>query len=192
MANVDAFGQLVMTNSQVIPLAETALTEAAQDEVKTDANFVGSAQSAGTYATQTLGSATVTFAGVSAENDMTYAFVRSAGQIKIALPVGGLNSGYGLPSRLPYPKRLVSGDQVIAMANAVSDREVGLSVACSNGDYHCFAVTPAGAGEHELTSVLTGLSIGETLQGRTVTHAFAMGGNNSANFSSPVYLMNGS
>ena len=41
MANVDAFGQLVMTNSQVIPLAETALTEAAQDEVKTDANFVG-------------------------------------------------------------------------------------------------------------------------------------------------------
>jgi hypothetical protein len=192
MANVDSFGQLVMTNSQVIPLAETALTEATQDEVKTDANFVGSAQSAGTYATQTLGSATVTFAGVSAENDMTYAFVRSAGQIKIALPVGGLNSGYGLPSRLPYPKRLVSGDQVIAMANAVSDREVGLSVACSNGDYHCFAVTPAGAGEHELTSVLTGLSIGETLQGRTVTHAFAMGGNNSANFSSPVYFLNGS
>jgi len=192
MADVDAFGQLVMTNGAVVPLLNTAQTEASEEEITTDSNFVGSSQSAGTYATQTLGSATVSFAGVSAENDATYAFVRSAGQIKIALPVGGLNSGYGLPARLPYPKTLVSGDQVIMMANATSDREVGLSVACSNGEYHCFAVTPSGSGEHELVSVLTGLGIGETLQGRTVTHAFAMGGNNSANFSSPIYIVNGS
>ena len=81
---------------------------------------------------------------------------------------------------------------VIAMANAASDREVSLSVACSNGEYHVFSVTPSGAGEHDLVSVLTGLSIGETLQGRTVTHAFSMGGNNSANFSSPIYFLNGS
>ena len=97
-----------------------------------------------------------------------------------------------MPAMLPYPKRLVSGDSVIVMANATADREVGLSVACSNGEYHCFSVTPAGAGEHELVSVLTGQSIGETLQGRVVTHAFAMGGNNAANFSSPVYFLNGS
>ena len=93
---------------------------------------------------------------------------------------------------LPYPKRLVSGDSVIVMANAVADREVGLSVACTNGDYHVFSKTPTGAGEHELVSVLTGQSIGETLQGRTVSHAFAMGGNNATNFSSPIYFLNGS
>ena len=113
-------------------------------------------------------------------------------EIKAALPVSGLSSGMGMPALLPYPKRLVSGDSVIVMANTTADREVGLSVACSNGEYHCFSVTPAGAGEHELVSVLTGQSIGETLQGRTVTHAFAMGGNNAANFSSPVYFLNGS
>tara|TARA_Y100000296_G_C5130138_1_gene235058 strand:+ start:251 stop:943 length:693 start_codon:yes stop_codon:yes gene_type:complete len=192
MADVDSYGQLVMTNGQVIPLANTAQTEAAEEEIPTDANFVGSAQNAGTYATQTLGSQVVSFAGVNAENDMTYAFVRSAGKIKLALPVSGLNSGSGLPARLPYPKQLVSGDQVVGMANAVSDREVGLSVACTNGEYHVFSVTPSGAGEHELVSILTGLSIGETLQGRTVSHAFAMGGNNSANFSSPIYIVNGS
>lgn len=192
MADVDAFGQLVMANSQIIPLYRADLAEASEEEIQTDSNFVGSAQTAGTYAVQTLGNASVAAAGISAENDMTYCFVRSAGQIKLALPVSGLNSGQGLPGSLPYPKRLVSGDQVIAMANATSDREVGLSVACSNGEYHCFSVTPSGAGEHELVSVLTGLGIGETLQGRTVTHAFAMGGNNSANFSSPVYIVNGS
>ena len=192
MANVDSYAQLTMRGGAVVPLANTALTEATEDEIQTDSNFVGSAQPAGTFATQSLPSPVVMAGGVSAENDVTYAYVRSAGKIKLALPVSGLSSGMGLPAPLPYPKQLVSGDSVIVMANAVADREVGLSVACSNGDYHCFSVTPSGAAEHELVSVLTGQSIGETLQGRTVTHAFSMGGNNAANFSSPIYFLNGS
>ena len=192
MADVDAYGQFITRGGGCIPLARTDLAEATEEEIFTDSNFVGSNQSAGTFATQTLTSPIVTAAGVAAENDMTYAYVRSAGKIKIALPVSGLSSGMGLPGALPYPKALQSGDQCIAMSNATSDREVSLSVACSNGEYHVFSVTPSGAGEHDLVSVLTGLSIGETLQGRTVTHAFSMGGNNSANFSSPIYFLNGS
>ncbi len=192
MADVDAYGQFIMRQGGCVPLARTDLAEASEEEIFTDSNFVGSNQSAGTFATQTLTSSVVTAAGIAAENDMTYAYVRSAGKIKIALPVSGLSSGMGLPGALPYPKQLQSGDQCIAMANATSDREVSLSVACSNGEYHVFSVTPSGAGEHDLVSVLTGLSIGETLQGRTVTHAFSMGGNNSANFSSPIYFLNGS
>jgi len=192
MANVDSSGALVMRGGGVVPLANTALTEATEDEIQTDANFVGAAQPAGTFATQSLPNPTIVSAGIDAENDVTYAYIRSAGLIKAALPVSGLSSGMGMPAMLPYPKRLVSGDSVIVMANATSDREVGLSVACSSGEYHVFSVTPAGAGEHELVSVLTGQSIGETLQGRVVTHAFAMGGNNAANFSSPVYFLNGS
>jgi hypothetical protein len=192
MANVDSYGQLIMTRGGTIPLANTALTEATLDALDTDSNFVGSAQPAGTYATQTIGGGSVAQAGVTAENDVSYAFIRSAGLIKAALPVSGLSSGAGMPGTLPYPKQLVSGDQVMVMSNAVADREVSLNVACSNGEYHVFSVTPSGAAEHELVSVLTGLGIGETLQGRTVTHAFSMGGNNSANFSSPIYIVNGS
>lgn len=192
MADVDAYGQLVMGNGAVVPLFRGDLAEASEEEIFTDNNFVGAAQNAGTYATQTLGNAVVASGGISAENDMSFCFVRSAGLIKLALPVSGLSSGMGLPSALPYPKRLVSGDQVIAMANATTDRTVSLSVACTNGEYHVFSVKPAGAGEHELISVLTGLGIGETLQGRQISHAFSMGGNNSANFSSPIYVVNGS
>ena len=192
MANVDSSGALVMRGGGVVPLYNSALTEATEDEIQTDSNFVGAAQPAGTFATQSLSNPTVVSAGIDAENDVCYAYIRSAGLIKAALPVSGLSSGMGMPALLPYLKRLVSGDSVIVMANTTADREVGLSVACSNGEYHCFSVTPAGAGEHELVSVLTGQSIGETLQGRTVTHAFAMGGNNAANFSSPVYFLNGS
>lgn len=192
MADVDASGQLVMGNGAVVPLFRADLAEAAQEEVFTDSNYVGTAQNAGTYATQTLGNAVVASAGISAENDMSFCFVRSAGTIKLALPVSGLSSGMGLPSALPYPKRLVSGDQVIAAATATSDREVSLSVACSNGEYHVFTVSPAASGEHELVSILTGLGIGQTLENRTVTHAFSMGGANAANFTSPIYIVNGS
>ena len=51
MADVDASGQLVMGNGAVVPLFRADLAEAAQEEVFTDSNFVGSAQNAGTYAT---------------------------------------------------------------------------------------------------------------------------------------------
>lgn len=146
MANVDSSGVLVMRGGGVVPLANTALTEATEDEIQTDANFVGAAQPAGTFATQSLPNPTVMMAGIDAENDVCYAYIRSAGKIKAALPVSGLSSGAGMPAPLPYAKRLVSGDSVIVMANAATDREVGLSVACTNGDYHVFSKTPSGAG----------------------------------------------
>ena len=192
MADVDSYGQLGMSNGSIVPLANAAQTEGTEEEILTDANFVGSAQTAGTFANETLGSAVVSMAGITSENDTSYSFIRSAGKIKLAIPVSGLNGGQHLPGALPYPKRLLSGDQVIVMANAASDRETAVSVACSNGEYHVFSVTPSGAAQNEYVSVLSGLSIGQTLQGRTVTHAFAMGGNNAANFISPVYFLNGS
>ena len=144
MADVDSYGQLVMSNGAIVPLANAAQTEASEEGILTDANFVGSAQTAGTFANETLGSAVVASAGITSENDTTYAFVRSAGKIKAAIPVSGLNGGQHLPGALPYPKRLLSGDQVIVMANATSDRETAVSVACSNGEYHVFSVTPSG------------------------------------------------
>ncbi len=192
MADVDAFGQIVLGKRAIVPLYRADLAEGSEEEVQTDSNFVGSAQTMGTFAAQEYGSHLATAAGITSENDTTYAFIRSAGKIKAALPVSGLNGGQGLPGPLPVPKQIVSGDQVIVMSNATSDREVSLSVCCSNGEYHVFSVTPSGAGEHELVSVLTGLGIGTTLQGRTVMSAFSMGGNNAANFSSPVYFLNGS
>ena len=105
MADVDAYGQFIMRQGGCVPLARTDLAEASEEEIFTDSNFVGSNQSAGTFATQTLTSSVVTAAGIAAENDMTYAYVRSAGKIKIALPVSGLSSGMGLPGALPYPKQ---------------------------------------------------------------------------------------
>ncbi len=78
------------------------------------------------------------------------------------------------------------------MVNAGTDREAAVSVACSNGEYHVFSTTPSGAGEQEFVSILDGQSLGLTLQGRTITHWFALAGANDAELESPVYVLDGS
>jgi hypothetical protein len=192
MADQDGFGQLIMQGGAVVPLSNTALTEGTEEEILTDVNFVGSAQNAGTFATQSLPNPRVVRAGITATTDMTYAYIRSAGKIKAALPVSGLACG-DMPAPLPHPVRLVSGDSVIGMVNGTSDRQIAVSVCCSNGEYHIFQNTPTGAAaENELTSILTGQSIGETLQNRTVQAAFGMMGFGALTVSSPAYFLNGS
>jgi len=194
MADVNCYGQLVSSRSTIVPLLNTAQTENAEEETKTDSNFVGSAQTAGTFATQQFGGFVLSKAGIICENDFTYCFVRSAGKIKAALPMGsGIAGGsQGLPSPLPYSKQLTSGDQVVTMASATSDRTASVSVACTNGEYHVFSVTASGSGEQEFVSVLDGQGIGVTLQNRVISHWMAASGNNDAEITSPVYLLDGS
>jgi len=47
MADVNCYGQLVSQRGGVVPLLNTAQTENAEEETKTDSNFVGSTQTAG-------------------------------------------------------------------------------------------------------------------------------------------------
>ena len=89
MANVNCYGSTVSTRGGVVPLTNAATTEATQDEIRTDSNFVGSVQVYGTFATQQHGNYVLAKAGLQAENDFTWAYVQSAGKIKAALPIGG-------------------------------------------------------------------------------------------------------
>ena len=193
MANVQSYGSLISRTGATIPVLNTATTEGTEDNVQTDSNFVGSAQDVGTYGDQ-LGRFILSRGSWIAETDTSYNYIRSAGTIKAVLPMGsGKDGGCSpLPAPLPYPKELASGDQLIVMVNAVSSRTASVAVACSNGEYHVFAVTPSGSGEHEFVSVLTGNGIGTTLQGRTCTHWYAYSGNNDAEVTSSPMLLNGS
>jgi len=196
MANVNCYGSTVSSRGNIVPLTNAATTEATQDEIRTDSAFVGSVQVYGTFATQQHGNYVCSKAGLQAENDFTWAYVQSAGKIKLALPIGGgagtSGGNCGLPATLPYPKQISSGDSIQVMVNAASDREAAVSVACSNGEYHVFSVTVSGSGEQEFVSVLDGQSLGLTLQGRVITHWFAVAGANDAELTSPVYVLDGS
>jgi hypothetical protein len=196
MANVNCYGSVVSSRQSIVPLHNSATTEATQDEIRTDADFVGSAQVFGTFANQQYPGFVASRAGLQCENDFTWAYVQSAGKIKLALPIGGgagtSGGNCGLPAPLPYPKQIASGDSVQVMVNAGTDREAAVSVACSSGEYHVFSVTVSGSGEQELTSILDGQSLGLTLQGRTITHWFALAGANDTELESPVYVLDGS
>ena len=196
MANVQSYGMLIGSRGQQIPILNTATTEATEDEVLTDSTWTGSAQNVGTYADQ-MGNFVLARGGWLAEMDATWNYIRSAGKVKAVVPFGsGKDGGAGpLPAPLPYPKQLDSGDALIVMCNSVSDREASLSVACSNGEYHVFSVTPTGASSgqgHEFVSVVTGQSIGTVLNNRTITHWMAFAGNNDAELTSSVQLLDGS
>jgi len=178
MANVNCYGTVISSRFGVVPLHNSATTEATQDEIFTDPDFVGSSQVFGTFATQQHGS-------------------MSAGKIKLALPIGGgagtSGGNCGLPAVLPYPKSIASGDSIQVLVNAAATRTAAVSVACTNGEYHIFSKTVSGAGEQELVSILDGSSsLGLTLQGRTISHWFAMPGANDAEAESPVYVLDGS
>lgn len=196
MANVNCYGSTISSRGGIVPLHNSATTEATQDEIRTDADFVGSAQVYGTFATQQHGSYVCTQAGLQCENDFTWAYIQSAGKIKLALPIGGgagaSGGNCGLPAPLPYSKQIASGDSVQVMVNAGTDREAAVSVACSNGEYHVFSTTVSGSGEQEFVSILDGQGLGLTLQGRTITHWFALAGANDTELESPVYVLDGS
>jgi hypothetical protein len=191
MADVDSTGVLVSTRFHVIPLANTAQTEGSLEEIKSDANWTGTSQSAGEYG-PTFGPYVVAAAKISAENQVSYAFIRSGGAIKAALPVSKTCRGGG-PYPLPKPVNLAAGDQVVMVANTSSDREVSLSVCCASGRYAIFTVTPSGAAQNELIHCISGQSLGQTLQGETIISAFVSSeGSEEVISGAGVYVVDGS
>lgn len=193
MANVDVTGFLIGTNGFTIPLLNASMAEGTETEVQTDVNYTVSAQGAGQYATQSGRSFAASSGVMTAENQMQYCYLLGlGGNIAGALPVGKTSVSNG-PQPLPYPVRMESGMTVRGMANTAADREVCLTVATNRGRYHVFSATPTGANEFTLTSIITGQSIGQTLQGEAITHAFVSAdGQNNIISGGGVYILNGS
>jgi len=191
MADVDSTGVLVSTRFHVIPLGNTAQTEGSLEEIQTDSNWTGTSQSAGEYGT-TFGPYMVAAAKISAENQVSYAFIRSGGAIKAMLPISKTCRAGG-PFPLPKPVNLAAGDQVVMVANTSSDREVALSVCCASGRYAGFAITPSGAAQNELVHVISGQSLGQTLEGETIIAAFVSSeGSEEIISGSGVFIVDGS
>lgn len=196
MADVNCYGSVISTRGSVVPLLRTDLAEGTREAISTDPNFTGSAQVFGTFANQQFANFTVAKAGVEVEQDFTFAVIISAGHIKAALCGGGgagtSGGTSGLPAPIPYPKHIASGDTLEVRADTAASRATAVSVACTSGEYHVFLCTPSTSGESEYVSILDGQGIGTTLQGRTISHAFALAGANDAELTSPVYLLDGS
>lgn len=176
MANTAVSGTLFCSDGTEIPLYVAAVAEGTETNLttSTQSNFTVSASAVGTaFAGKNVIASSPIMGDGDGNTTASYAYILRAGSIISILPVG--LAGIVTQSRmmLPKPVQLIAGDQVRVMMNTSTDRECSLAVYTNRGNCHIFAVTPSGAATNSLVSILTGNKIGETLQGESLTMAYA-------------------
>ena len=67
---------------------------------------------------------------------------------------------------------LQAGDTIQVMANTAADREVALSLITNAGVHAIFSATPSGAGNNDLTHILSGQGLGASLTNQRIISHF--------------------
>lgn len=167
--------QIMLNTGESVNLLST-LTDGTEGELKTSgvvsAGGGVSAQSIGVFAE---GKAITSFIQpVTAVTKCVYAFISRRGEVLKVLPVATNATNSAVYSK-PYPCNVVlqAGDtiRVLTLASATA-RNCAYNVVTNRGVNAIFAVTPSGAGTNELTHILTGQSIGSSLQGQQIMSHF--------------------
>jgi len=169
MANVTVKAQLMLSTGELVSLSST-LAEGTASELKTSTTYSTSATSIGQFAN---GKSIVSLVQPpTAPNGIAYAYLERRGAIICVLPVG-IDGVQSEPCPMPAIVQLQAGDTIQVMANTAADREFGYSVITNRGVHAIFAGTPTGAGDTDLTHILSGQSIGQSLTGQTVMRHWA-------------------
>jgi|TARA_R110002110_G_scaffold182331_2_gene388675 hypothetical protein len=171
MANKKVYGTLYCSDGTEIALLNAAVSENnfANIQTSTIRNFTVNASDIGTAFP---GKSIVASSPMIGEDGAGACYILRAGQIINVLPVGG--AGVAGMARIPLrtATTLLAGDQVQFMPiNA--GRVASFAVHTNQGRYHIFQGTVTGAETRNLVSILTGNSIGDTLQGSNVIASYA-------------------
>ena len=142
------------------------MAEGTETTLQTDDTFTVTAQNIGNYKP----GATILSGEVYAPNRVSFCYVLRQGVI-----LGWLvPNKIGVTNReqmLSAPIRLRPGDTVRVLVLAASSRNAALCVKTASGISRIFIGTPSGAGTTNLLDLQDGTSIGDVLQGQTVTQA---------------------
>lgn len=169
MANVTVKAQFMLSTGELVSMSGT-LAEGTASELQTNTTYSTSATSLGQFANgKTL---TQIIQPPTAPNGIAYAYIERRGAIVCVLPVA-IDGIQDAPCPMPVPVQLQAGDTLQVMANTASDREFGYSVITNRGVHAIFAGTPSGAGNTDLTHILSGQSIGQSLTGQSIVRHFA-------------------
>lgn len=186
MANVDVSGFAQFSDGTSVPLFNNAMAEGTLSELQTSAQYTVTAQSLGNYAP---GKTLVSLYGY-AENNAAYLYVLRQGLPIFFGSVG--KSGVMSYGNKKFPKTVVlqPGDTVQMLALAAATRTCTFVAHCSDGTQRAFVATPSGSGTSDLTDTITGNSIGDTLQGKKITHAMALSVDGTKIISGGVVILN--
>jgi len=168
MANVTAHATLMLNDGSLVDL-ESTVAEGTETELKTSTRFAVSAVSLGTFADgKTI---TSVILPVTCPNNASYAYISRRGSIACLLPVAVdgqvMQPGGGVGFQLQ------AGDTVQVMASTATNRLFSLSVVASDGTRAIFTGSPSGSGNTDLTHILSGQGLGQSLTGRRIVSHYA-------------------
>ena len=169
MATVNAQAQFMLNTGELISFSGDVV-EGTETELKTSTTYSTSATSLGQFANGKV--LTQIVQPPSSVNHVSYAYIERRGAIVCVLPVAkqGIQSE---PCAMPFPVQLQAGDTLQVMANTASNRMFAYSVITGSGVHAIFSGTPSGAGNTDLTHILSGQSIGQSLTGQSIARHFA-------------------
>lgn len=154
----------LLSTGEVVDM-KTTVTDGASTELLTSTDYSVSAVSIGTYGegkviTQILQPPTFATAGC-------WAYVNRRGAILCALPVAtaGVESE---PTAMPLNFVLQAGDTIQVKSRTAANRTFAYSCITSQGVHAIFDGTPGGAGNTDLTHILSGQSLGSSLTNQSV------------------------
>ena len=169
MANVAVQASFMLNTGEVVDM-KTTRTEGTAGELLTSTNYSVSAVSIGTYGEGKV--ITQILQAPSSPSGIAWAYVNRRGAILCVLPVevAGVASQ---PCPMPLSFVLQAGDTIQVMANTAADREFSYSVITNQGVHAIFSGTPSGAGNTDLTHILSGQGLGSSLTNQTITTHWA-------------------
>jgi len=183
MVDVSGFAQF--SDGTSVPLYAD-LTNGTLGEIKTSATFTVTAQSLGTYSP---GKTLVSLYAYS-EANASYCYLLRQGLPIFFGSVG--KAGVVSYGNKVFPKTvtLQPGDTVQVLSQAVANRTCAFVAHCTDGTQRVFTATPSGAATTSLVDTITGNQIGETLQGKRISHAMALSVDGHKIVSGGVVILN--
>lgn len=169
MANVTVKSQLMLSTGELISLSAT-LAEGTEGELTTNTTYSTSATSLGQFANGKV--ITQIVQPPSAPNGIAYAYIERRGAIACILPVA-VEGSQNEPCEMPSAFQLQAGDTLQVLCNTATNRTFAYSVITGQGVHAIFSGTPTGAGNTDLTHILSSQSIGQSLTGQRVVRHFA-------------------
>jgi len=169
MANVTVTAQFMLNTGELISMSGT-LAEGTESELQTSTTYSTAATSLGQFANGKV--LTQIVQPPTAPNGIAYAYIERRGAIICALPVA-IAGVQDEPCAMPYPVQLQAGDTLQVLANTAANRTFAYSVITGSNVHAIFSGTPSGAGNTDLTHILSGQSIGQSLTGQSIMSHFA-------------------
>lgn len=172
MANVNCQAQILLSSGEVVVMSGT-IAEGTTTELKTSTTYSVSATSLGQFAE---GKSIVSFTQpVSSLNGIAFAYINRRGSIVAVCPVAVQGITQTEPCYLlgGGSLQIQAGDTLQVMGNTATSRLFAYSVQTSSGVQAIFTGTPSGAGNTDLTHILSGQSVGTSLVGQSIVNHYA-------------------